>query len=581
MSRIVKCARRCLGADWRTAGCLVALLAVAPVGLAGQDGSPCRDLTRDVDEAVRLIETHHPRPFGKITRESWLAEGDRIRAAARDGEAPSDLAVRMMEWVARLGDGHTNIEPEGIGAFARWYPVRMYEFADGLYVTGAVGDGLDLNGARVLRIGGAGAEAVAERQARLQGSDNAFGAREERYLLSNAGVMEALGFVAPDGPMRLTVLVGTDTIETAIEPVDAPFTFGWRFLGELYGPPLEGSGSWRAWHAAFDGSGVETYRTPDPDRPPHLQYRLPYRYTRLGDNDDVVYFAFNFTQNWHGESLAEYVEGMYAALDSLERPTLIIDLRYNSGGDGSLILPIVHGIIRDRDLDDPERLFVLTGPKTFSAAVMLVGELARHTNATFLGTPPGAPLNHYGDARDFVLPCSGMRLWVSTLYHQYGGAGDTSDLFPVDVPAPMTGSAYFAGRDPALEAILGAEDTRPITAIAATDGADSARAVAQTRREEAVRLGWADWQPFSEAELKYLGYEEFLQGRSERAVGILKLVTEVYADSWDAWDRLGQALEGANRPEAAIAAFRRSLDLNPENSAGTQAIQRLRDEGRR
>lgn len=560
---------------------LAASLAFACDRLSRDPGEHAtEDFVRDVDEIVRLVQTHHPAPFQEISRDEWLENAGAIRRTAAEGVSGEKLVTRMMAWVASLGDGHTNLVPEGMGAFARWYPIRFYQFRDGLYITGAARAGTPLNGKRVLRIGGRSAEEVAARQANLQGADNAFGAREERYLLSNAGVMEALDLTGAGEELDLLLESEGETSRVTVNPVSAPFTFGWRFWGEMFGPPLsEGRKPRREWRAAFDGAPVMSYRVPDPSRPPHLQYRLPYRYTRLGGRRDVFYLAFNFTQNWGDEPLVEFLDRMFAALDATDRPSLIIDLRYNSGGDGSLILPVVHGIIRRPALDDPKRLFVLTGPKTFSAAVMLVGQLAEHTEATFVGTPPGAPLNHYGDSRAFVLPGTGMRLSVSTVYHQSGRAGVSRDVFPIDVPAPMTAEAYFAGRDPALDAVTGSEDVRPISAVAKEDGADSARAVIGKRTDDADSPAWVGWRPFPEHELEYVGYEELLRGRPHRAVELLRLVTEYYSDSWDAFNKLGQALEAAGRPRRAIEAYRRALQLDPDISAAEEAIERLHDTG--
>ena len=229
---------------------LAPLLLVPVPGASTQEPPDARDFVRDVGEIVRLVETHHPAPFCEVSRDAWLGEADAIEEAALEGEAPERLAVRMMAWVARLGDGHTNLEPAGVEAFARWYPVRFHEFADGLYITGAARDGLPVNGARVLRLGDVPAEEAATRQAGLQGADNAFGAREERDLLSNAGVMEALGLASPGEPLRILVASDGDTRRVRLDAVRAPFSFGWRFWGEMFGPPLgEERRSRREWRA--------------------------------------------------------------------------------------------------------------------------------------------------------------------------------------------------------------------------------------------------------------------------------------------------------------------------------------------
>lgn len=127
----------------------------------------------------------------------------------------------MMAWVASLRDGHTNLEPEGVAAFSRWYPVRFHQFTDGLYITGAAREGLPVNGRRVLEIGGRNAQEAAVRQAELQGADNAFGAMEERYLLSNAGVMEALDLAGSGGKLSLLLEADGDASRVALDPDNA------------------------------------------------------------------------------------------------------------------------------------------------------------------------------------------------------------------------------------------------------------------------------------------------------------------------------------------------------------------------
>jgi len=91
---------------------------------------------------------------------------------------------------------------------------------------------------------------------------------------------------------------------------------------------------------------------------------------------------------------------------------------------------------------------------TFSAAQLLTASLERETHALFVGEPTGGKPNHYGDAKRVTLPNSGIVLAVSTLYWERGGPDDQRIWLEPDIPAPPSARAYFAGRDPAMEAIL-------------------------------------------------------------------------------------------------------------------------------
>ena len=551
---------------------LLVLLDGCPQGqAAAQSGFP--DLASDAAEISRLVERFHPSPFIKVDAAVWRAEGKSIEAAASQPGAQRDrIIARMMRWVAMIGDGHTNLEPKGMEEFELWYPVRFTQFSDGLYVTGAVGDGLPLNGARIDAIGGRPAADVAELQSQYQGVDNEFGRRDEGHLLSNAGLMMALGVAGEEGALELSGSVEGRSFSEALEPVRGPFEFGWRFWGEMYGPPA--SSDVRDWRAAFDGAPVASYRRLARSRPDHLSYRMPYEFWRLGEAGPF-YFAFNFTQNYGEVPLKKKLSALFEAIDREDDPRLIIDIRYNSGGDGSLLLPLVHGLIRRPKLDQHDRLFVITGQKTFSAAVILTGYLNRHTNATFVGTPPSAPLNHFGDPRLLVLPETGMHLWVSTLYHQFGPFGGTPEVFPIDVPAPMSAKAYFQGRDPALEAVLGDADVRPIREAAIADSLSTVEGLIDKRVSVAAASGWERWRPFEEQELKYEGYEALLQGDTATAIALLELVTRWYPESSDAFDRLAQAYEAASRLGDATSAFERALQIDPLAAGARAALDRL------
>jgi tetratricopeptide (TPR) repeat protein len=83
---------------------------------------------------------------------------------------------------------------------------------------------------------------------------------------------------------------------------------------------------------------------------------------------------------------------------------------------------------------------------------------------------------------------------------------------------------------------------------------------------------------FDEADFNALGYKLMQENKLEAAVYMFEKGTELYPDSWNAYDSLGECLAAAGQKERAIASYRKSLELNPGNANGRAALQRLEDD---
>lgn len=82
---------------------------------------------------------------------------------------------------------------------------------------------------------------------------------------------------------------------------------------------------------------------------------------------------------------------------------------------------------------------------------------------------------------------------------------------------------------------------------------------------------------FSEYELNHLGYYALLSD-SESSAQIFRFVTEIYPQSWNAWDSYGEALATAGNKGGAIKAYEKSVALNPDNKAGVEMLKKLKAE---
>lgn len=254
---------------------------------------------------------------------------------------------------------------------------------------------------------------------------------------------------------------------------------------------------------------------------------------------------------------------LFGAVDRFAPEKLILDLRYNGGGDGSMAIPFVNELIkREHSINQPGRLYVLVGRKTFSASVSFLGEVKDHTAAIFVGEPPRSPYNHFGDPTSIDLPNSGMQLDVSNRYWQFSTSDDESPTIPVRYPAPFSSDDYFAGKDPALDAIL-AGRVLPIPTLIRDAGGAVALALIDEIEAAVGRPSW--WIPFDRRDMRRTGRALIEKGRLEDGLAAYRLNVRFHGESWRVWDSLGDGLRAAGDVRGAIDAYERALRLKPDN----------------
>lgn len=84
-----------------------------------------------------------------------------------------------------------------------------------------------------------------------------------------------------------------------------------------------------------------------------------------------------------------------------------------------------------------------------------------------------------------------------------------------------------------------------------------------------------DVYDFSEPELNTLGYILLGERRIKEAIEIFKLNVAVYPDGFNTYDSLGEAYLANNERELAIKNYKRSLELNPQNTNATDVLKRI------
>jgi tetratricopeptide (TPR) repeat protein len=389
------------------------------------------DLTFLAREIKRLAYA----PFAIQTE----AEFDQA-VAELHGAIPSlsdaQIVVGMMKLVRHLDDGHAGVSwPADDKEASRILPVDFYLFAEGLYVIAAAPGCEHLLGAKVEKIGGLGIE---EAMAAL---DPVIARDNEHWLtlmvpvrLRFTAILAGLGI---DHALTVQLADGTRD-EVRLEPV--PVEFRWDSH-----PP--------GWVALAD-----TVTAP---RPLYLRNReLPFWFEHL-PADDLIYFQFNSVRDHPAQTFAAFCDRLFGYIEDQHVGRLVIDIRWNGGGNTFLSQHLLHHLIASKRLSRRGALFVIIGRLTFSAAQNTVTAIERETSAIFVGEPTGSRPNFIGERIDFELPYSKVLANAADLFWQTSWPMDHRTWTAPDIYAPPTFEAYRRNQDPALDAILALREHLP------------------------------------------------------------------------------------------------------------------------
>lgn len=510
----------------------------------------------DLRVLARELPARHPDLFYRMSRAAWdSAVGTidrRLPSMTRD-----QALVAFMELVALPNDGHTSINPMFDPALrVRTYPFHLYRFEDGLYVVSAAPGHEDLVGARVVRIGHASAEEALAAAARTVPHENEWWARawapgrlEIPEIVDGLGLVddvERLPLVVEKGGRRDTVVVRpAGRIQPAGRDPDGPVDrSGWTDMREPGEPPLRLRHPGRPYWVAF---------VPD---------------------DGTLYVCYRAVVDGPPPGNAAFWDGVFAMADSLPVRRLVLDLRENTGGSSDFNRRVVRGLLARPGIDRPDRLFVVIGRRTFSAAMNLALDLERWSDATFVGEPTGNATTFFGDHAQLVLPASGITVNVSTLPWRAPDPRDHRPFLAPEIYAPLTSADYRAGVDPVLRAIRtrareGSLADRVEAAIAAGDLDAAARLVESEKDDVAHRFRSA------EAGVNALGYRLLRAGRGTDAIAAFRVNARAFPRSANVWDSLGEALLAAGSREEGIAAYRHALEIDPDYPPSRRALDRL------
>jgi hypothetical protein len=376
-----------------------------------------RDIDALYNETKRVNPEYRDIPFpAELTR--------RYEQLKRDVPRLSDeeIFMGMNRMLAVLHQGHVALWSE---RHNHYLPIRLYAFPEGLFIVEADSAFRSLEGARVVAFGSMPADTALRRMAEGVSVD---GDMQHLWGVSNLAEtmwLKGIGATQRTDSVRLTVQLPGQPARVVTLPTSDSARAGRQ--DRLVAPP-------RVAAPLFLSNMAKVFwHQPLPEH-------------------DALYVQVNNLKDAPDETLAQYGRRLWAVVDTTHAKNLIVDIRHNNGGTTQLYPELLRTLIAYSRVTG-RQVWVLIGRRTYSAAGNFVTDLERLTAPIFVGEASSECCNLYGDPVNITLPYSGVQAELTAVRWQLSAPGDRRREISPAVPVQLTARAYFAGQDPALDAI--------------------------------------------------------------------------------------------------------------------------------
>jgi hypothetical protein len=362
--------------------------------------------------------------------------------------------VSLMQIDALADNGHSRVEYERSAAPME-LPVRVAAFSDGLYIMRATAINADLLGSRVTAIDGQAIDVVMAKLEQLRGGTPQWRRLNASQYLPLQDLLFGID-VAPD------MQHSNWTVQT---PVGAIIT---RRLEAYVPTAAEPAVSLNRWLSSEPVPDMpEQWRAVEPDRPLPVSltdFEKAFRNLPLpGTCTQFIQFKSNVDQG--GQRIKDFVSNTESRLRQVQPCNVILDLRYDGGGDYMNTYGFAHELPKRISLSG--KIIVLTGPATFSAGISTAAAVLHvdKQRVVILGEAVGDRLQFFSEGGLACLPNYPLCVAYETGKHDYQHACTDWDVcfwlnyifqFRVesldpDEVIPLSFKDWRAGVDPVLD----------------------------------------------------------------------------------------------------------------------------------
>lgn len=335
-----------------------------------------------------------------------------------------EIFVGMGRMLAPMHAGHTSLFAPPA---SRFLPLRPYLFPQGAYIIQADSANAALVGARIVAIGSLPVDEALKRIALTRSVD---GAMQHAWGISDLAVSWYL--------VGIGAVVSNDTIPMVVEARD-----GTRRTVRV-----------ATTAKALPGRQDRMVAPTGIEAPMYLARMDEMHWERPLPEHDALYVQVNNISNDPDETLAAFGRRLATVLSTMKASNLVIDLRHNNGGNTNLYLELLRTIVAF-SREPGHQVYAVIGRRSYSATANFITDLERLASPVFVGEASSECCNFFGDPSHIVLPYSRIEGELTGVRWNFSrNVFDGRREMSPHVPVQLTAADYFAGRDPALDAVF-------------------------------------------------------------------------------------------------------------------------------
>lgn len=363
----------------------------------------------------------HPSPFTLRTQEDFDAAVDALDAqwdTLKDDPFTAYYALR--ELAASIGDAHTTVLPPTDMEQQPFLPFQLCSYGGHWLIVQAHTLYARLVGQELLAVNGYTVPELREKLLPIISHESAQWA--DQQALTTALLLPALRYVGV-----------TDRLDAATVTVRDLAT------GESSTLEVQAITDSRDYSAdtVVSCSGLA---------PTMVQHAANYLAFPLEDGS--LYIQYNVCREDPALSMQDFASSLAEQFPAGGPAKVIVDLRYNGGGDSTVIQPLLDTL--ESLIRQGSRVYCLIGAGTFSSGVMAAADI-QELGACMVGEATGGYLRTFGDVRTYPLN-GGYALSCSTKnFAQWGGFYGSVEP---DFPLTQTLEDFAAGQDTLVAFVL-------------------------------------------------------------------------------------------------------------------------------
>lgn len=376
----------------------------------------------DLDYFCEMLENNHVNLYANISRREFEIEKQKI-AERTSTMSDSQFFYSLKHLLSLVGDAHTNVffidsQYKHLNALA----FDIVEYNDGWYLMMLEKENEQYLGCKLLAINNIEIDEIFNRAKGIISYENEYWAK--RKFSNTINFRESLEF--------LDIIKKDERIVLSVEDSS----------GSKHSLEIKSMNEQEVKDA-------QILRVAPTRIPVTAKYGI---YSAMPLNKDSFFIQYNSCQEATDLSMNSFVSIISEEIKKNNYKNVIIDLRYNSGGDARIFEPMISELSKLQE-ENNFKVYTIISKNTFSATVINAIQIKKQLNSKLVGTPTGGNVNFYGGMTSFNLKHAPISVVHSTEYYELIKGYEKDSLYP-DIYIEQNFENYINGVDSEVDMIL-------------------------------------------------------------------------------------------------------------------------------